>query len=303
MKIKNGYSKNMNKIYTIMFWVSILLVIISVGVLLFFGLRFGVDFKGGSVMELNFKNTRPSVEAASAALANNDASFSPFGSDGLIIRTKELTEAEHQAILSKLNSTFPSAGLQEKKFDSVGPIIGQELKSKSVKGIILVLLSIMVYIAIVFRKLSRFLSPWSLGAAAIIALVHDIVIPSGVFAWLGYAYEVEVSAVFVAAVLTILGFSVSDTVVVFDRVRENLIKGGAKDGLGAVVHRSIMQTLTRSLNTTFATILSLVAIYLFGGESIKYFALALIMGFFFGAYSSIFVASPLLVWFNRKVKG
>ena len=146
------------------------------------------------------------------------------------------------------------------------------------------------------------MSPWSLGGAAIIALMHDIVIPAGVFAWLGHVHGVEVSAVFVAAVLTILGFSVSDTVVVFDRVRENLMRGGAKEGLGAIVHKSIMQTLSRSLNTTLATILSLVAIYLFGGESIKYFALALIMGFFFGAYSSIFVASPLLVWWNRRVR-
>ncbi len=290
---------NMNKVYTIMFWISILMVIFSVAMIFVFGLKFGVDFKGGSVMELNFKNGRPNIEAINIALADKDASLSPSGTDGLIIRTRELSESDHQAILGKLNSAFSSAGLAEKKFDSVGPVIGSELKSKSINAIILVLVSIMIYIAIVFRKLSRFLSPWSLGGAAIIALMHDVIIPAGVFAWLGHAHEVEISAVFVAAVLTILGFSVSDTVVVFDRVRENLIKGGAKNGLGAVVHRSIMQTLTRSLNTTLATILSLVAIYFFGGESIKYFALALIMGFFFGAYSSIFVASPLLVWWNK----
>lgn len=290
----------MRSIYTIMFWVSILLVASAVAMMVVFGLKFGVDFKGGSVMELNFKNGRPDTEAIDGALADKDASLSPSGAGGLIIRTRELTEPNHQIILRKLNVAFPSAGLEEKKFDSVGPVIGNELKSKSITAIILVLAAIMVYIAIVFRKLSRFLSPWSLGGAAIIALMHDIVIPAGVFSWLGHAHGVEISAVFVAAVLTILGFSVSDTVVVFDRVRENLMKGGAKNGLGAVVHKSIMQTLTRSLNTTLATILSLVAIYLFGGESIKYFALALIMGFFFGAYSSIFVASPLLVWWNKR---
>lgn len=290
---------NMHKIYTIMFWVSILMVVTSVAMLLVFGLKFGVDFKGGSVMELNFKNGRPDIEAINTALVDKDVLLNPSGTNGLILRTRELAESDHQAMLGKLNSAFPSAGLEENKFDSVGPIIGNELKSKSINAIILVLVSVMVYIAIVFRKLSRFLSPWSLGGAAIIALMHDVLIPAGVFAWLGHAHEVEISAVFVAAVLTILGFSVSDTVVVFDRVRENLIKGGAKDGLGAVAHRSIMQTLTRSLNTTLTVILSLVAIYLFGGESIKYFALALIMGFFFGAYSSIFVASPLLVWLSK----
>ncbi len=299
----------MHKTYTIMFWVSILMVVSAVAMILVFGLKFGVDFKGGSAMELNFKNGRPNIEAINTALADKDALLSPSGANGLMIRTRELTESNHQAILGKLKTSFPSAGLEEKKFDSVGPVIGRELKSKSITAIILVLAAIMVYIAIVFRKLSRFLSPWSLGGAAIIALMHDIIIPAGVFSWLGHAHGVEISAVFVAAVLTILGFSVSDTVVVFDRVRENLMKGGlprgeagAKEGLGAVVHKSIMQTLTRSLNTTLATILSLVAIYFFGGESIKYFALALIMGFFFGAYSSIFVASPLLVWANRRFR-
>lgn len=293
---------NMHKTYKIMFWVSILMVVTAVAMLFVFGLKFGVDFKGGSVIELNFKNSRPGMEAINVALANKDALLSPSGTNGLIIRTGELTETNHQAILGKLNITFPLAGLEENKFDSVGPVIGSELKSKSINAIILVLVAIMIYIAIVFRKLSRFLSPWSLGGAAIIALMHDVVIPAGVFAWLGHAHGVEISAVFVAAVLTILGFSVSDTVVVFDRVRENLMRGGAKEGLGAVVHKSIMQTLTRSINTTMTTILSLVAIYFFGGESIKYFALALIMGFFFGAYSSIFVASPLLVWWNQKTR-
>jgi len=292
----------MSKIYTIMFWVSISLVVVSIVAVAVWGLKFGVDFKGGSVMELEFKNGRPDVEAIAKVLNNKDASISPSGANGLIIRTGELTESNHQVILSKVSAAFPKAGLEEKKFDSVGPIIGNELKSKSITAIILVLIAVMIYIAIVFRKLSRYLSPWSLGGAAIIALMHDVIIPTGVFAWLGHTQGVEISAVFVAAVLTILGFSVSDTVVVFDRVRENLMKGGAAEGLGHVTHRSIMQTLTRSLNTTFATILSLVAIYFFGGESIKYFALALAMGFFFGAYSSIFVASPLMVWWNTRTR-
>lgn len=293
----------MSKIYTIMFWFSIAMVVASVALIFVYGLKFGVDFKGGSVMELEFGNGRPDVEAMVNVLDNKDALLNSSGANGIIIRTGELSEEGHQAILSKLITAFPSAGLEEKKFDSVGPVIGDELKSKSVTAIILVLIAVMVYIAIVFRKLSKYLSPWSLGGAAIIALMHDVVIPAGVFAWLGHAYGVEISAVFVAAVLTILGFSVSDTVIVFDRVRENLIRGGVGDGLGAVTHKSIMQTLTRSINTTMTVILSLLAIYFFGGESIKYFALALILGFFFGAYSSIFVASTLMVWWNKGRHG
>ena len=137
---------------------------------------------------------------------------------------------------------------------------------------------------------------------AVVSLLHDVIIPTGVFAWLGHAYGVEISAVFVAAVLTVFGYSVSDTVVVFDRVRENVISEGSKQDFGLTVHKSVMQTLTRSLNTTLTTLLSLVAIYLFGGESIHYFALALIMGIFLGAYSSIFVAVPVLVWAYERRK-
>lgn len=294
---------NMHKIYKIMFWVSILMVAFSVAMIFLFGLKFGVDFKGGSVLELEFANGRPEIVAIQKSLSDfKDLSMAPSGTSGLMIRAGELSEQDHQIILSKLRAAFPSSGLAERKFDSVGPIIGNELKNKSITAIIMVLLGVIIYIAIVFRKLSRVLPGWAMGLAAIVALVHDVVIPTGAFALLGHFYGIEISAVFVAAALTVLGYSVSDTVVVFDRVRENVLKGGGKEAFGAVVHKSIMQTLTRSLNTTFTTLLSLIAIYFFGGESIKYFALAMIMGIFLGAYSSIFVASPLLVWWNTRTR-
>lgn len=293
----------MHKIYIIMFWASISLATTAIVVTLVFGLKLGVDFKGGSVLELEFVNGRPEVEAIQKSLFDfKDLLVTPFGTSGLIIRTGELSEQDHQIILGKFKTAFPASGLEERKFDSVGPLIGNELKNKSITAIILVLFGVIVYIAIVFRKLSRVLPGWAMGLAAIVALIHDVVIPTGVFAFLGHFYGIEISAVFVAAALTVLGYSVSDTVVVFDRVRENVLKGGVKEGFGAVVHKSIMQTLTRSLNTTFTTLLSLAAIYLFGGESIKYFALAMILGIFLGAYSSIFVASPLLVWTNKKIR-
>src|SRR3989344_4166045 len=284
----------MKSIYTIMFWFSILLAVSAVVVVLTFGLKLGVDFKGGSVLELEFANGRPEVESVQKALPNfKELSLTPFGTNGLIIRTGELSEQEHQIVLNKLKTDFPFSGFEERKFDSVGPLIGNELKNKSITAIILVLFGVILYIAVVFRKLSGVLPGWAMGLAAIIALVHDIIIPVGAFALMGHFYGIEISAVFVAAALTILGYSVSDTVVVFDRVRENILRGGNREAFGAVVHKSIMQTLTRSLNTTFTTLLSLIAIYLFGGESIKYFALAMIMGIFLGAYSSLFVASPL----------
>ncbi|KKS27061.1 MAG: Protein translocase subunit SecF [Candidatus Yanofskybacteria bacterium GW2011_GWC2_41_9] len=295
----------MKKIYTIVFFISVGLAFSAIVAAGIYGLKFGVDFKGGSVMELNFKNGRPQISEIQSLLSGEaefkEAGVNLAGQSGIIIKSGELLEQIHQDILKKISTQFPSAGMEELKFDSVGPVIGKELKSKSLSAVIIVLFSIIIYIAIVFRKLSRTISGWAMGIAAIVALAHDVIIPVGVFALLGKFYGIEISAVFVAAILTVLGYSVSDTVVVFDRVRENIIKGGgAGEGFGAVVHKSILQTLTRSLNTTFTTLLSLMAIYLFGGESIKYFALALIMGIFLGAYSSIFVASPLLVWWNGK---
>lgn len=294
----------MLKVYTTMFWFSILLVLASVVLLFIYGLNFGVDFRGGSVIEIDFSDKRPTFDNIENVLADaglTEVAINYTEGSGALIRTKELSEAEHQGILIVLRNSFEN--IEEKRFDSIGPIIGDELKRKSVTAIMIVLASVIVYIALVFRKLSKTLSPWVMGLAAIIALLHDVVVPLGVFAILGHFYGVEISAVFVAAVLTILGYSVADTVVVFDRVRENIIKGSmvrqAVD-FPEIVHKSILQTLTRSLNTTLTTLLSLFAMYFFGGESIRYFALALIIGIFLGAYSSIFVASPLLVRWSRK---
>jgi len=292
----------MAKIYTIMFFISLALFIASVVALASYGLNLGVDFKGGSVIELEFKE-QPAIEEVQnafrsvAELKDKELSLNSVGERGVLIRTDALTEDEHQKLLQALNRKFP--GVQEKRFDSVGPAVGQELRRKSLTAIIIVLVAVIAYIALVFRKLSRTLSLWAMMGATVVGLLHDIVIPMGVFAVLSRFYGVQISAVFVAAILTILGYTVSDKVVIFDRVRENIIRG-AKDDLGSIVHRSVMQTLVRSINNTLTVILSSLAIFLFGGESIRYFALALIIGIALGAYSSIFVAAPLMVWWSRK---
>lgn len=281
------------------------LVILSTLALVAYGLTFGVDFRGGSVTELTFIE-RPTNDDLIKVLQLSqigivkDASITPVGSKDFIIKTDELSEKDHQALLAAINKAFPLSGMSEKQFDSVGPLIGNELKQKSLTAIIVVLLAISIYIAFVFRKLGGALSPWIMGVAAIIALIHDLIIPMGVFAWLGHYRGVEISAVFVAALLTILGYSISDSVVVFDRVRENLIKGGSREPFEEIVHRSIKQTLVRSINTNITTLLALVAIFFFGGESVRYFSLALIIGIVMGAFSSISVASPLLIWWSRR---
>ena len=293
----------MKSIYKIMFFVSIGLVIAAIIATVLFGLRFGTDFTGGSLMEISFIDSRPEAEEVQQVLKDNfkdlgDISVGPAGEKSFILRMKEIDENVHQDILVALNSQFPNA--QEDRFDSIGGIIGQELKSKSVTAVVLVLLLIVVYIGIVFRKLTGTLSPMAMGLAAIVALLHDVLIPIGVFAFLGHYYGVEITAVFVAAILTILGYSVSDTVVIFDRIRENILRFGGKENVSSLVHASIMQTLTRSINTSLTTLLSLLAIFFFGGETLKYFSLALIIGIFLGAYSSIFVASPILVWWPKR---
>ena len=291
----------MPKVYTFMFWFSISLVVLAVIATAVFGLRLGVDFKGGSVIEISAaKHLDPTQVRDALTPKIGDVEVNSEGDTGVIVRTHELTEADHQLALATLSTAFPNSGLQEKQFSSVGPVIGNELKQKSITGILIVLFAVIIYIAFVFRKIGRTTSPWAMGLSAIVALLHDVLIPVGVFAVLGHYYGIEVTGVFVAAALTILGFSVSDTVVIFDRVRENIIRGGSKVPFAEVVHKSVLQTLARSLNTVFTVLLSLFAIYFFGGESIKYFSLALIIGIFLGAYSSIFVASPLLVWWTKK---
>lgn len=295
--------KNMKPLYKILFCISMLMVVLAIVAIAFFGLKFGADFTGGAMLEVQFaKGVKlPDIQKVNELVAKStglsDISVSPVGGDSLIFRLKEIDETTHQKILADLKSAF--GDLQEKRFDSVGAVIGGELKQKSLTAVIMVLLLVVLYIAFVFRKMSRTLSPFTMGLAALVALAHDVIIPIGAFAFLGRHYGIEVTGVFVAAVLTILGYSVSDTVVIFDRVRENVLRFGSKEEFPLLVHKSIMQTLSRSLNTTFTVLLSLIAIYFFGGESIKYFSLAMIMGVFLGAYSSISVASPLLVWWSK----
>lgn len=288
-----------------MFFISISLVIAAIVVTALFGLRFGTDFKGGALMEINFGNI-PRPESAKiqemlksrTELDFGEISISPAGENSFILRMRQINETVHRDLLSILQSQF--SDLREDRFDSVGAVIGQELKRKSLAAVILVLLLIVIYIGFVFRKLAGTLPPLAMGVAAIIALLHDVLIPIGVFAFFGHFYGVEITAVFVAAILTILGYSVSDTVVIFDRVRENILRYGDKESLPVLVHASVKQTLIRSVNTTLTTLLSLLAIFFFGGETLKYFSLALIIGIFLGAYSSIFVASPIVVWWGKR---
>lgn len=275
------------------------LILVSVLSLIAWGLKPGLDFTGGSMMELNFTTTRPEISQVQEAfreLELGETSVQPAGADNLILKFKEVEEDDHQKILSFLTEKFETEEnvITENRFESIGPVIGEELKNKSWLAIIIASLFIIIYIAFAFRKVSKPVASWKFGITAILALIHDIVIITGLFSILGRFYGIEIDTLFITALLTIMGFSVHDTIVVFDRTRENLGKfySGKFD---EVVNDSINQTIIRSINTSFTTLIVMVALYIFGGDTIKNFALALLLGILVGTYSSIFVASALLV--------
>ena len=282
--------------------ISGLLVLISIVAISFWGLNFGIDFKGGSLLEVNFGEARPSITEIQDSLNSvglNNSIVQPTD-DSYIIRFKESDENIHYEAVVSLRTLAESkegSVFKELRFDSVGPSIGKELKSKSFNASLIALLMIIVYISFSFRKVSLPVASWKYGIASIIALAHDVIITLGIFSFLGKFYGTEINTPFIAAILTILGYSINDTIVVFDRIRDNLPK--SKDNFADTVNFSLNQTLTRSLTTSFTTFLALLSIYLFGGNTIKDFSLALMIGVLLGTFSSIFIASPVLViWDN-----
>lgn len=284
----------------IWFVLSGLLVAASIAALAMYPLRLGIDFTGGSLLEVEFGGERPApaqVRQDMSDFGYGEALVQEVGDDGMLIRTKDVEEEEHQRILSSFAEKYGE--VKERRFESIGPSIGSELRTKAVWSLGMVLVAIALYVAYAFRKVSRPVSSWKYGIVTLIAaLFHDVLIPLGVFAFLGKAYLVEINSAFIAAMLTVLGFSVHDTIVVFDRVRENLLKTGGS--FEEIVERSVNETLARSINTTLTTLIPLVAIFLWGGETLKYFSLALMIGLVAGTYSSIFLASPLLVVFQKR---
>lgn len=285
--------------------ISGVFILASFVLLALWGLNFGIDFKGGSVLEISY-DARPDLNSISESLKPlrlNDLRVSPLGSNDIVLRFRETNEATHQNIVKILGdeASKNKIQLEERRFSSIGPTIGAELRQKSIKAIIIVLLGISIYIAWAFRKVSKPISSWRYGVVTLIALFHDLIIPIGLFAYLGRFYGVEIGTNFIVALLVVLGFSVHDTIVVFDRIRENL-KRYSEMNFNLLVNQSIGETLVRSINTSLTVLLTLSALYIFGGESLKYFVLALMVGIFSGTYSSIFIAAPLLVTWLHILK-
>lgn len=273
-----------------------------------YGLSLSIEFKGGSVLEVEYQNDRPGNNLIKEKLSVfnwSDYSVRQVGELGVIISVGErnLSQKTCDEVVDKLEELGEIKKDPQPGFEAISSVVGKELSEKTGIIVVLSLLSIILYIAFAFRKISGTVSSWQYGLAALVALIHDILIPLGVFAVLGKFYGVQITIPVITALLTVLGYSVNNTVVVFDRIRENLLKR-TKLTFEETVNESLNQTLTRSLNTSLTTLFALVSIFFFGGETLKYFALALIIGIVFGTYFSIFLVSPGLVswqqWRDRK---
>lgn len=283
---------------------SSVLVIASIAATAAWGLNLGIDFKGGTLMEVKFSGEVPAAGTVSESLDElslQSLTVQPTGENAMLLRYLASDEAANERVLEKIKAFDENLTLL--RTDFIGGSVSNQIKRNAITGVMLSILGIALYIAWAFRRVSGAVTSWEYGMGAIIALAHDIIITIGVFAVLGKFMGVEVGVPFIAALLTILGYSVNDTIVVYDRIRENLMRSHKKEDFGDVVNRSINETLGRTINTSFTVIITLLAITVFGGETIRYFALAILIGITFGTFSSIYVASALLVTrYKMKMK-
>lgn len=293
---------NLSKNLKYFFILPVVLSILALAAIGLWGLKPGIDLSGGSLLEVSYPAGRPSTEAVHEkvdALGLGEVRIQPAGEFNYILRQRNLTEPERLALLQPLRNL---GEMEEVQFTSVGPVLGQELLHKGLIALILVTLCIILFIAFAFRHVSKPVASWKYGVVAIVTLLHDVLVPIGLFAFLGHVRGAEVDSLFIVALLTILGISINDTIVVFDRVRENLAhneKHSKHEPYDQVVGHSIMQTLARSLNTSLTVVIVLAALYFVGPIATKDFALTLIVGMVAGTYSSIFLASPLLVAWEK----
>ena len=291
------------KYKTLFISISAFFVAVAVISLIAFGLPLGIDFKGGSALELQYTGARPAVQAVNDSLAKagfDNTLVQPVGEQSYRIETATLTDAQRAQVVAAASVT-PDQTVTQTSFTSIGPSVGAELKHKAIASIILVLIAIILFVAYAFRKVSKPVSSWKYGIAVIIALVHDIIIPTGVFALLGHFIGAQVDTLFIVALLTTLGLSVADTIVVFDRIREHL-KTKANMPFPQLVGESLSETFVRSINTSLVVLVMVLALAIFGPATTKLFAITLAVGMFFGTYSSIFLASPLLVVMEQSQK-
>lgn len=279
---------------------SLLIILPGLYYLATSGLKLGIDFTGGALIEYKFDKSLDvfNLKKEIAATGIEVGQILPSLDNSYIIRTKPLDQDKINVLKQSLTEKFGK--IEERRVENVGPVIGKELSQKALVALLLSSLAIVLYIAYSFRKIPRPASSFRFGIAAVVSLVHDVLVVVGVFAILGKFLKVEVDILFVTALLTVVGFSVHDTIVIFDRIRENLLKNVGRKFID-VANISVVQTLGRSLNTSLTVVFVLTALLLFGGETIRWFVVALLVGIISGTYSSIFNATALLVWWEEKL--
>lgn len=286
--------------------ISGVITIISLFSIILFGFKLSIEFTGGSKLEVTSSDGRMiNVNQLKGVFAKEHIKVVTViknSEKDVVIRTDTITDATKNKLLAK--AAEAGIGVKEKSFDTLGPVVGGEARINALKAVGLALIAITLYIAYAFRQVSKPVSSWKFGISAIIALIHDVLIVLGVFSLMGLILGVEIDTLFITAVLTIMGFSVHDTIVVFDRIRENLIKNVRNLSFEQVINQSFNETLARSLNTSLTVVVVLFALLLFGGASVRWFIVAFLVGIITGTYSSIFIASAVLVeWYDLNKKG
>lgn len=289
------------------FTLSAALVALSVVLLIYPGLKLGIDFTGGTLIELQFSESaeKGNVEDALVGFGTVEGGTElgqPYvlstSDNGFIIRVRDITNEQHLALQDHLKSEIGE--FTEQRFTTIGPTVGKTLKTRSIWALLTASLVMILFIAFAFRNIPRKLNPWKFGVIAVIALIHDVLITLGIFALVGQFTSFEVNTLFISALLIILGYSVNDTIVIFDRVRENIFNQERSDQFSEVAERGLQQSIARSINTSLSTLIPLCALFLLGGDSIRWFVLTLIVGLLIGTYSSLFLATPLLVYWRKR---
>ena len=274
-----------------------LLTVLALAVFFTWGFKPSIEFTGGSLLEVQYTDKAPTIPTLQSELkvsslkdlkALQDVTIQPTGNNKFLLRFGEVSEQDHQRVLAAL------PGAKELQFQSIGPVIGSELRQKTIIGLILAIVAMFVYVTLAFRKVPAHVRSWRMSLAAIITLAHDVIIAAGGFIIFSHYYGFEAGSLFIAALLTVWGYSISDTIVVFDRIRENLLRENKKS-LREIAAQSIEQTVVRSLNTSLAVLLFVVVLFLVGPAPLLPFVTPLLVGITIGTYSSIFLATPLLL--------
>ena len=296
----------MNVIKTFKIWIglSIVLIIVSVGTMFMYGYRTGIDFAGGTILEFQVSqpktaglDVKTAIGTAYKTQANLDIAVQSEGGDRYFVRSSQINNDQKNSIIAALQEEFNQ--VSELRFETVDPTIGADVVRKAILAVILAIIGILLYVAYAFRRVPGEVNAWKFGGAAVLALTHDVLILLGLYAIVGHFWGAEVDGLFITALLTMIGFSVHDTIVTFDRVRENLRRRAGED-LVILLNDSIVETIVRSINSSFTLLLVLVAMFFFGGPTLKFFTLAMIIGVMVGTYSSVFVASPILLLGYKK---